>query len=257
MIVPTSLVVNADYATLVTDFIVTNSYLNKNGYPHGINTYLNTEFNKAKQAYSNSGITLKKMTFLSNGNHIKSTRAEQCPNYSPYNYSADCTCVDDSQCNAMAGLHHTNIDYIKSHSLPSGSPTTNINIMLTANPMCYCIHNINGNYNHYGSIGFELKGYTFTNAYSIMVKDTTKSVIINGNTIQYSLLGSVMAHEIAHLYGLNHHYLNPLQYNTMDHDCIYGANKYEYFVVSDPDNWFCNYCQNQLYLRKNIYNQTL
>lgn len=249
MISSTSIFASADSNTMVLDFYVNNSYLYKNGFPAGVDNHLNTAFNKAKASYLAVGISLKKKAFTMNGTHILSTRDEDCPSFSSSNYKAGCSCVNNSICYAGSGFHHTNIDYIRSHSLPNGSASTKINVLLTGNKICRCDHTSPNSYVHTGQN--EYYGRAYTNNYSIIIRDMD---LVSNNT-SYSLLGSTMAHEIAHLYGLNHHYTNV----TINQNCLYGINKWSYNLVvnTPPNNWFCSTCKAELSSNKSLFNQSL
>lgn len=219
---------------------MSDSFLRKNGVPDAFNGYLSNAFKKPKLVFfAMAGIELS-YNFTPNSSRIISINPDNCKYTKGANYQSKCKCVTDTGCKNNTSLHHTNYTYIHSHSIPKGSTTTTVPMLLTANQLC----SIRSDGTH---------GYFFGVAYPgwhhIIISDSFFTDTVDGNTVEYSLLSMDIVHEIGHLYNVSHHYTDA----SADQNCIWGTNRHSYNVVHNLK--ICSKCSQTIRENASKYSQ--
>lgn len=227
--------------TLKLNYIVTNSFIAKNGMPDGFQNKMKSSYNKAKLVYSVAfGINIEMNKFIMGNKTIISTNAEKCPNYSVSNYDNACNCTSGNNCGKNPKLHHSNANYIIKENLAPIYDFFQINVLLTANDLCHhADHNPSYLTHSY------IYGIADTNENAIIVTDTK----IKDGPYIYDNLDSTTVHEIGHLYKTIDHQNN----SSYDQNCIWGANRHQYKIARSCK--MCTKCVNTIKSNKNRYNQ--
>lgn len=227
--------------TMDVSVYMSNSFLTKNGVPDAFTSYLSNAFKKPKFVFDAIADINLLYNFTANSSRIISINPDNCNYTKGSNYLSNCKCVTNSGCRNNTTLHHTNFTYIHSNSIPSGSTTTTVPMLLTANKLC----KVNSDSTH----GY-IYGVAYTGSHNIMITDTDVTDIVNGNEIEYSLLSMDIVHEIGHLYEVNHHYTDA----TADQNCIWGTNRHSYNVVNNLK--ICSRCLQIIRQHSSKYSQS-
>lgn len=192
--------------------------------------------------YMNCGAHLNFSDF-SPANDLLNSPAAQCASNSS-NYvntiTNGCYCYDNAQCLNVT-QHHSSI-YNYRDALPTFNSSNTAVICLTASALCN--HSSNG----HGS----LLGVTWSNDMIIISRDSDYKETHEKDGNAYAYARKTLVHEIGHMYNVVDHYNeNTSVLPAKDPNCIWGANKNDYDVLTICQT--CDICHSTIYNNRNLY----
>ncbi len=218
---------------IVTTFDITETATY--GVPNAFQGRFNSISTKVASAYAeNFSINLN--FTIPTTNYVLSSCAYEC-RQSSGNYNAYCNHAMSANCNNAGPLHHTNCGVIKADV--ADIPNDGYNLHVTAVSLCNVDEStgshggINGM--HYSSRFILLRDYDY-------VKQTD---VLNPSYCDVTYVSKTLAHEIGHIFGVNHHYASGVE------SCIWGRGKDDIDVAENL--YMCTACRVTILMNSNEY----